>query len=99
MKKGAVALASMIAAFCLYQAFLSGPVAIDRFGQVRYEPLWWALIQAALAALCVVALFGDFVIFAALCALLLLLVSFVTFFGVGFYVVAPAAVLLILITL
>ena len=99
MKKGAVALTSIIAAFCVYQAFLSGPIAIDRFGEIRHERHWWAVIQAALATLSGVALLADFVIVAALCALVLFLVSFMTFFGGGFWVVLPAAALALLIAL
>lgn len=86
MKTGAIALASTIALFCVYQALLA-------------PSPWWALIQVTLAGVAAAALLTDFVILAASCALVLLLISLITFFSVGFYVLLPAAALVILIAL
>jgi hypothetical protein len=54
-------------------------------------------MQMALASLSGIALWANLVALAAVSALLLLLVSLITFFGVGLYVVIPAAVLVALI--
>ncbi len=99
MKKSSVVVASLIALFCAWEAFLSpGAVWIDPVaGGVKHVPRLWPLIQAVVASLTVIALMADFVLLAALCAYIIVLVSLISFFGSGLYVSVPATALVILI--
>jgi hypothetical protein len=106
-KAGALVIAGLIATYSVVQglrnSFQMADVNNQLFG-IRRAAMWWPAMlwpgmQAALAAACGIALYYDSVVLAAICALFLLTVSLITFFGVGFYIVIPAAGLVLLITL
>jgi hypothetical protein len=99
VKKAAVIVAGVITVFSTYQAFPPQTTAIIDSADRGSSPGWWAMIQAVTAGACAVTLAADLILLAALCAFLLLLFSFITFFGVGLLILGPAAVLLVLIGL
>jgi hypothetical protein len=88
-KSGALILAGLIATYSVCNPLI----------EERRAPMLWPALQAVLAAASGIALYCDSVVLAAVCALLLLGVSLITFFGAGFHVVIPAAGLVFLIAL
>lgn len=99
IRNAAIVLAIAIALFSIYPTLvtLTQTTNVDGFANVHRAVPLWSVMQMALASLSGIALWANLVALAAVSALLLLLVSLITFFGVGLYVVIPAAVLVALI--